>query len=788
MAYKGKILVARSCGTSTKTADINFGTSEEYYANFNKYNPYLMFVGPSGNVARLPSPVLGFPYDQSSAIDYVCYTSYQKMSSMSGYLGLADTHLGSNDMVWAGNELIFANRFSMTYAFCPYQLETIHQVSGYQTRLFLEGWSTIGRITHACERRHLVQGGHYKMLSIDGGTVSVNDTVLNAHSVVLVGDDVFATINNEKYDFRYKVHTQQRYMTPDYMSTHGLRSHAVSGYIGLCQTVLDGLQRYLYGLGIEITPQNILHAAYDVIKDSDMDSVQHCNFFWNGKIYTTNCDRIGYTYPNTSIINYYKDLLREGQHAYYDQDGTLDSFNFYVNQSPITNPKYYFNSQYKCPIKFKDKLLFLQPDGKLLKEEKGMIKQQADISSFIDGNRGSGLISGNLGNGKSPSTYKCYGVRLGNTLHVFLNYYLGGSAIDGDVRGGVIWATSDDLVNFTDKTDSIPQSGVVAPSGMDYLNYISTISPYRFSGYNNFNGVTSGNQPAKTLGGDSATPCRPSGWMQKNEITSVWNSGTFIDNDYSKSPDKWDVPMSYDVQTQFLTPTNIILPIGFCGKDGVGATPAGKNYMEPYGVAHSGLAWNGVCPYHIFGYKDQTEEKVHLFFTEGTLYNNYEGDEGSSDVTADNAPNQTLYYTLDSDNNWTFMNQFLSKRIGWVEPTDVNEPSIILPSGSPKHREFPYEDRTQGVVYQPFRVFDYPFFRNVDIEAKYSTDYGATWYDATPHSTLCDYQDLDTGSISVDPSGVIGKKYMFVWDYLEDIPQHEKHPFVKLKIRAKADA
>jgi len=807
--YRGKILTALGVGTNQKEKILISSPENKEYYNFNSKNPFLMFIGPSGNVCIAPSPdhaYLRAEVDSSLAVPPSMLTYH----SMSGFRCSALTALGDNALTWCGNELIIVSSPpNMTssdsaqaglpeyiYSFCPYGVKRLEQPHNRDaTNAFHKNdvikLDTFGVIQSCSDLkgtwntpRTIVQDGtYYKIISHGMTSVSMSNT-----SLITIGDRVriqhtahspYAYDN--QFAYYYKPHMQHRYWSEEELDVIGGNG---SGYIAL----LGGYGQSGVGLGLggyySIRtpfgggPLGASHVDFDCVshKDAAMTHIQTELVYFQGRIYCVAAHKVGVTYPDVVCAEGFKTLIREGcsDTPLGHYDGEVDR---YMALSPYIGEKNIFGLNYKCPIKYKDRLLLLQNNGIMLEVIEGKVIQVADIKSQLSTQTvfASGIYGGGLEDGVAPTAYKCYGAALGDTIHVFLNYYISGIVESGNVKAGMLWATASDDLSFT--YQALPSSGIIPPSGMTKVDYLNKISPFKFSGYNNFSKVEN---VVNGIGQPSGVEiCRPSGWMQSSGISTHWNgSGTFVNCDYSLSPDQWDVPMYYGHIDQYLSPTFTIEPSGF------------TTDLKPSGVASSGYYWNGVCNYHVFGYPDQEENKLHLFFTEDLLNNNRKSSEISNDINDIYVPDQTLHYTLNGDTNvMTYKNQFCSKRLSWVEPMDLLEPSIVLPSGGP-HSPYPYEDRDNGVVYQPFIVYDYPFFRTIDIDVQYSIDNCLTWNNATAHSALsCSKTGLQTGSMIVDPSGIIGSGYMFAWNYYADglNDTNIQHNWVQLRIRARED-
>jgi len=749
MGYGGKILAAMGAG-GYDTVPAN-----PDYRGFGPKNPFLIFIGPSGNVCRAP-------YPGATIIDYGGSAGASQQVYPDSWQGWQN--IGVNCLSWGGNELIFTqvHRYGTGYfgniyytAFCPYggldRLETAFAGDALTNDPAIVGNRSLGPTypgnwgnPYPC----WVQDGYYKKIGRSdfgnytrcGSTITICDM---GHFVDYIpySFSQLQTFTAYTRGFLYGVqHT--KFWTADELAPYGQSAVYTSGYLSLFHGFTHASQQG--GTSNEYTGGTAHQFALDATSSLDTArySIQHQTVYKHGRIYIVAETLIGVTTPATICGYGFVPLLKEGSVDIEVRAGE------YVNHQPSIAGNWTTGAAYKAPIDYNQRLLLLTNYGKLYEIVDGEVVLINDVVANTSlTSQASGIYGGRFTDDPdSVNGYKCYGVELNDTLHLFLNYRR------ADGNAGIAWLKSSDLSSFVDNSASLPNSGIVPPSGMTTNEYLGKIGTYKFSGYNNFDTVLNG-QPSGTTG--PAVPCQPSGWLQASGIEPIWQgSGTFYDCDYDLSPDQWDVPMYYDVQTKFLYPTQTKEPIAFI--------PSG---LQPSGTKFEGWRWNGVHNYHVFGYKDQIEEKVHLFFSEDVLYN----DEGDASLLSQDPPSQVLYYTLDSNENWEFKNQFRCKRISWLEPTDMHEPSILLPSGSVVKR-FPYEDRLNRVVYQPVRIYDWPFFDSVDLEVQYTTDYGLTWSNATPHTTLSDsMSNIDTGSLSTDPSGIIGVEKMFAWDYTSDV-------------------
>jgi hypothetical protein len=763
--YKGKVLIAIGTGGNYMLGQGDF--NYPVYSSYGALNPFMVFIGPSGNVARAPKP-------QELNGNGVYFGDIIRTPA-SGWSGM--NSLGTNCCAWGGNELIFfcdgdrgtiVDSAAMTNAFQPYGTDGVLEIPYAHPG---DTWNTprqyAGQSINSSpeeNRPNAIRGRvqddtYYKQIARANANLYYKNHCLlticdRCHEIQLNPPGVYSV-----YCRAFKFATPHKYHSKEELEKGSAVYATGSGYIsimgGFAHDGWYGDTQNGYGGFLD------WHYYLDVVKSttSVADKTQGQSIFFQGRLYLIRETSVLVGTPALPSSYGLTPLMREGT-----EDYMLDSAYIpdkYVTRSPVTSPYSPFDESYRCPIIWDNRLLLLQNDGKLFEVSDGSMRLLTDIKAALpDSEWASGVWGGSLGLGHDNSSYKCYGVKLNDTLHVFLNYNKG-----LDV-GGVCHLTSTDLENFLDKTQYMPQSGILPPSGWSQANYLNYISPYRFSGYENFYAVDGDGQP---LG---ATRCEPSGWTQSSGIYTEWHgSGTFVECDYDQTPDQWDIPMYFTPRTHHLFPTSVVEPIRFGNPDG----------LAPSGTRFDGYRWNGVTNYHVHGFKDQGEgfDKVHLFFTQDVI-NNPEGDATIDDF---DPPRQCLYYVLDENESWQYRNQFAMKRVAWVEPTDMLEPSILLASGGP-HNPYPHEDRVNKVVYQPYTIYDWPIFGKVDIQVQYSTDWGEHWYNASSHPTLSSgVTNVDTGSLATDPSGTIGKEYMFAWDYETDVGNN-RFDWVQFRIRA----
>ena len=796
MAYPGKVLAAITAGTYQFRIGPNYALTENYNA-FGPRWPVLVFIGPSGNVARLPEP--------SKMDDHEFKTSPVERPNLSSSGWRGSALVGSNCIEWIGKEMLFVTDrqgwdYHDVFVFAPGGLtDRLVQPAEYPSftltrpRTDIRNGLATSYYNGAKLYGSVVQDGtYYKKIQSNkyGGAgltslLTVCDRVQFTRTSRSVGD------NGSMFDYRqaYRPNSQIKFYSIGWCTRFRGGTYSPSGYL----SIVEGFDlpwnndavAGSFGDNTNYGGNHLWELDAQNTFSQFADYLQTQTIYHGGLMYVIKECAVGVTRPGNACGFGFTPILIEGS-----QDIPIDytmydrAESHYINPTPQTTPKNPFDAQYKCPVVDGNKLYLLQPDGRLLQAVNGEVVQITNIKTQLQltSNYASGVYGGvlrscghyeeedgsdSLSYGPN-TTYKCYGIKLGNTFHAFLNYQLENG------RGGVMWATSTDMLNFTDKTSQLPASGIIAPSGFTQSAYLTKISPYQFSGYENFStiwplGAASG-LPSGVTG--KTIKAQPSGWIQASGIHGAWDgSGTYT-GAYPADRTQWDIPMYFGAKTKFLFPTYTIEPTLFL-KDG----------LIPVGDKFTGYRWNGVNNYHVYGVKDQTEEKVHLFFTEDVLNHTGPGDNQIAGTAGKNPPDQVLYYTLDQNGVWEFKNQFKSRRLSWVTPTDMLEPAVLMSSGTMR-RPFPYEDRANGVVYQPFTVYDWPYFSEVDVAAQYSTDYGETWNSATAHTVLSSgLTNVNTGSFAVDPSGTIGKQYMFAWDYLTDVGNNQ-FDWVQFRLRA----
>lgn len=381
-------------------------------------------------------------------------------------------------------------------------------------------------------------------------------------------------------------------------------------------------------------------------------------------------------------------------------------------------------------------------------------------------------------------------VSFNGQLHAFLNFRSGFRLAKATTESalttgrGVFWATSFDGRHWTDQSPNLPSSGIVSPSGGDVTagsisthssRWIAYTSPYRFSGF-----TGPGSKPMPTPSGDfppgyGATPigghnlssglfpAQPSGLIQRH--LPFWSSGNMIDP-IGTPFDSLRVPLEHNTVSGYLFPTLVRYPKGFRFQDPVNGGPlpsVSGGVFRPSGVGPSGYDYTGCSNYHVAGYVDHAKNRLQLYF--------------SRDFTSGG----TLMFELGEQSGWVRRNYLPhSKQLNGYVPVMLYDPEIIIPSGTILYPN-PSIDEVNKTVTVKYRLYDWPFWRAVDVISEYSTDYGASW------NRIGRQNGLSTGSKVTDPSGVNGTEYVLSWDWTSEphpLSKNEWQPHVQIRLRA----
>jgi hypothetical protein len=440
----------------------------------------------------------------------------------------------------------------------------------------------------------------------------------------------------------------------------------------------------------------------------------------------------------------------------------------------------------------KGELFMLSNDGKVHAVTPHSLQQVADLSQ-LGTPWSSGIVGGVMdrvpavaeGPFEGNPFRRCFITSFNNQLHAFLNFQTNFRMVKGVLDAavttgrGIFWATSFDGRNWADRSDSLPASGIVSPSGgavtagnvpAQVTNWISTITPYKFSGFTGA-GVTptpeaSGQFPLAYgtvgIGGldtaSSVFPAQPSGYRQLD--LPLWNSGIMVDAN-NTSFDQLHVPLEFGTISGFLFPTFVRYPAGF----GQQFTASGDPFLFlPSGVGPSGYDYTGCNNYHISGFVDTQKDVLKLSFSE-------DFEDGGA-----------LTFELNKASGWNRSNYLpFSKQLNGYVPIMLYDPEVIIPSGGVLDPN-PSVDEVNKTLTLKYRLYDWPFWDKVDVISEYSLDYGRSWV------FLRRQKELSTGSPDSDPSGVIGTEHTLVWNWAQDDPhpisKNVWQPHVQIRLRA----
>lgn len=305
-------------------------------------------------------------------------------------------------------------------------------------------------------------------------------------------------------------------------------------------------------------------------------------------------------------------------------------------------------------------LYMLSNQGKIYRIFPGQAESIADLTT-LGTPWSSGIIGGSLAKSTSDLTTwtgpanarRCFLTSFNNQLHAFLNFQSNFRKAKGvtissvNIGRGVFWATSHDGVNWSDRSEMLPASGIIQPSGT-LSEWLSIISPYRFSGR-----VGPEVTPYPSGYPTGGVPAEPSGFRQSDSLP-FWSSGVLVD-DVGVAFNNLQIPLSRGKQIGHIFPTFVIYPQGWTTIDGA---------PTPTGVGPSGFDYTGCRNYHISGFTDEEEQKLKIIFTE-------------------NLQGRTLYYELDKASGWHRKNEILnSNQLNGLIPIDLYGPEVIIPSGT----------------------------------------------------------------------------------------------------------
>ena len=440
-----------------------------------------------------------------------------------------------------------------------------------------------------------------------------------------------------------------------------------------------------------------------------------------------------------------------------------------------------------------DNIFMLSNDGKVHRVTPHTVDQIADLTT-LGTPWSSGIVGGIMNRVPQPADgpfvgnafRRCFLTSFNGNLHAFLNFQtnfrLTKGVFDGSNTGrGIFWATSPDGTTWTDRSIDLPASGIVSPSGgaitagqqttPHVQNWLSFISPYKFSGFTGPNATpipeASGQFPAVYgtvgLGGaDTAGgvfTAQPSGFRQID--IPLWTSGNLIDPEFTPF-DSLKAPLEFNTISGFLFPTFIQYPEGF----GFQSVSGGPLLFLPSGVGPSGFDYTGCNNYHISGYVDTQKRALQLHFSE-------DFEDGGS-----------IFFELNRDLEWSRRNYIpFSKQLNGYVPVMLYDPEVIIPSGHVLNPN-PSIDEVSKTLTLKYKLYDWPFWNKVDVVSEYSLDYGKSW------SFIRRQKQLSTGTLQSDPSGVIGTEHSLIWKWSDKddsphpISKNVWQPHMQIRLRA----
>jgi hypothetical protein len=444
-----------------------------------------------------------------------------------------------------------------------------------------------------------------------------------------------------------------------------------------------------------------------------------------------------------------------------------------------------------------DELFMLSNEGEIHNiRPGGVIEKVADLTT-LETPWSSGIVGGPYPNATSTyngstAAYRCKLLSFNNQLHAFLNFQTDwrvAKANDTDLGSqgkGVFWATSHDGRNWADRSTMLPSSGIHSPSGSEDLslgNWISFTAPYRFSGFtgggaarafvfasggypiaydkNQNGGVGLGGIPTNAI---NALPAQPSGWTQLGPLPFLTvPSGNLLRDPPNTTRDNLGVPLRFGPTSGHLFPTIIDYPLDFVYVNAINGSGSSSDdphaVLRPSGQGPTGYDYSNVHNYHIAGAVDDEQNVVRLIFSE------------------DFERGTTQYYEMDSASGWTLRNDVReSNQLNSFIPCMLYDPEIVIASGSLREPN-PRIVSESGVAEVKYRIYDWPVFDKVNVQFQYSTDAGLNW----KHIGV--ERQKDTGSLDLDPSGVIGVQHTFLWNYKNVLGGNQFYPDVRIRAK-----
>jgi len=450
----------------------------------------------------------------------------------------------------------------------------------------------------------------------------------------------------------------------------------------------------------------------------------------------------------------------------------------------------------------KDKVWMLTNAGKVFEIRPGGLLERADLT-IIGTPWASGIHGGQL-NRQGASTwpgasnFRPLLRSFNNQLHAFLNFRTSfriaadkGSNSTEDEGHGIAWFTSFDGINWQDRSDRLPASGIQTPSGNTvFLNtWLAEISPYRHSAYMDTNYPSGYGPKAPKINhlGESApmfqgSEGQPSG-LKQSSFLPFWSSGNLLD--VPGTPfGSLKTPLEYAVLSGYLFPTLVAYPSGYAfvhysGFGEFGYLPEGSSGVwEPIPGGASGYDYTGCQNYHIGGWVDEDDDRnpvLRLYFSR-----NFDG----STSTSTNKQVPTLFFDLTRTSGFIQRNEaWVAGQLNGMTPIELYDYEVIMPSGD-IYNSNPRIDTVNKRVRVDFTLMDWFFWEAAKVRMDYSLDGGQTWAKATTSGNLT---GLSTGTALTDPSGQgisAAQKHTLHWLYDRDISKNSFFPRVQLRMRA----
>lgn len=479
-------------------------------------------------------------------------------------------------------------------------------------------------------------------------------------------------------------------------------------------------------------------------------------------------------------------------HHDFGVDSKIDDFGGTTEQNGLEGYSQRFTTgqiggYMKSAAVHNDKIWLLQNNGKIFEIRPGGIVEKADLSQ-IGTPWGSGIFGGHLqrtplsaaGDLPSPQNFRPFLASFNKQLHAFLNFRTSfriGKGTTSTQGQGVAWFTSHDGINWQDRSEMLPVSGIQTPSGnaVQIGSWLSQISPYRFSALQNTSYPSGYGNGSPISGGIESNP---SGFKQ-SDLIPFWSSGSLIDA-AGTSFGNLNTPLEFGTISGYLFPTFVSYPSGFAGIHpsgfAFGLLPlASGGVWGPVPGGTSGYDYTGCFNHHIAGYVDTTDPQDHrlkLCFSRNFP--------GGTAVDPDQIP--SLFYDLNKSSGWIQRNEAVNVgQLNGFIPIDLHDPEILIPSGHFIDIN-PNIDTVNKRVKIDFQTIDWGFWDKVNIRVEYSLD-GSSWATATTSGNI---NNLSTGTKQTDPSGVgkdINSIHSMYWLYDRDLSKNQFFPNVSIRMR-----